>query len=139
SKMEAAKEELIRVLRSMPDGTRFDVVFFDDDVRSLSPTMMMLEPGTRAGVEAWIRGVQAGGSTAAVPALDVAYGIGAARVVLLSDGLANNGGDGNDLLAHARAQIARGVRIDTVGMGLDQDAGLMQTLARESGGIAVMK
>ncbi|MCB9563120.1 MAG: VWA domain-containing protein [Kofleriaceae bacterium] len=139
SKLEAAKEELIDTLRAMPDGTRFDVIFFDDDILMLSPTMMVLGPDTRADIEGFIRGVRPGGSTAAVPALDLAYQIGAARVVLLSDGLANNGGDGDELLDRARGQIARGVRFDTVGIGLDQDAALLQTLAAESGGMAVLR
>ncbi len=139
SKMDAAKAELIRTLRAMPDGTRFNVIFFDDHIAALAHHMMVLEPGTRAGVEAFIRGIKSGGSTAAVPALDLAYAIGAQRIILLSDGLANTGGGADTLLAHAREQIAMGVRFDTVGIGLDQDADLMQRLAGESGGVALMR
>lgn len=139
SKLDAAKSELIGTLRAMPDGTRFNIIWFDDTLKALSPHMVMLEPRTRAGVEAFIRGIDTGGSTAAVPALELAYSIGAARIVLLSDGLANTGGSGNELLARARAEMQRGVRFDTVGLGIDQDAGLLQTLARESGGVAMMR
>jgi hypothetical protein len=139
SKLEAAKEELIDTLRHMPDGTRFNVIFFDDQLAVLSPTMMILEPGTRAEIEAFIVAIEPGGSTAAVPALDLAYSLGAQRVVLLSDGLANSGGSGDELLDRARAQMSYGVRFDTIGIGLDQDAALMQTLAADSGGIAVMR
>ena len=139
SKLEAAQRELIFTLRAMPDGTRFNIIWFDDSLKSLSPRMIVLEPRVRAGVEAFIRGIRTGGSTAAVPALDLAYSIGAARVVLLSDGLANTGGGGDTLLAHARSEISRGVRFDTVGLGIDQDAALLQTLARESGGVAMMR
>jgi hypothetical protein len=139
SKLDAAKQELIGTLRAMPDGTRFDIIWFDDQLSALSPRMMVLEPNTRTAVEAFIRGIKTGGSTAAVPALDLAYSIGAARVVLLSDGLANTDGDGHDLLAHARGEMQRGVRFDTIGLGIDQDASLMQALARESGGVAMMR
>ena len=139
SKLDAAKQELIGTLRAMPDGTRFDIIWFDDKLSALSPRMIVLEPNTRAAVEAFVRGIKTGGSTAAVPALDLAYSIGAARVVLLSDGLANTDGDGHDLLAHARGEMQRGVRFDTIGLGIDQDASLMQALARESGGVAMMR
>ncbi len=139
SKLEAAKQELIETMYQMPDGTRFNVIFFDDELAVLSPSMMELGPRTRGRIEAFIRGIEPGGSTAAVPALDLAYSLGAARVVLLSDGLANNGGSGDDLLARARGQMAYGVRFDTIGIGLDQDAALLQTLADESGGLAVMR
>src|SRR5204862_3890970 len=99
SKLEAAKSELVGTLRAMPDGTRFNIIWFDDKLKALSPHMMVLEPGTRAGVEAFIRGIDTGGSTAAVPALELAYSIGAQRIVLLSDGLANTGGGSDELLS----------------------------------------
>jgi hypothetical protein len=139
SKLEAAKSELIRTLHAMPDGTRFTIIFFDDEIAAWSPHMMILDPSTRGAATSFIRGIDDGGSTAAVPALRIAYAAGARRIILLSDGLANNGGDGDDLLAEARAAIAAGVRFDTVGIGLDQDAALLRTLAAESGGMAIMR
>jgi hypothetical protein len=139
NKLDVAKQELLRTIRAMPDGTRFNIIFFDDGITSLSRSMMTLHPGTRAGVEQFITSIKPGGSTAAVPALELAYQIRAQRIILLSDGLANSGGDGDELLERARAQIAIGVRFDTVGIGLDQDLELMQKLAGESGGVALMR
>lgn len=139
SKMEAAKAELIRALRAMPDGTRFSIVFFDDEVNALSPQLLTLSPETREHAIRFVRGIDTGGSTAAVPAMRAAYTAGAARVVLLSDGLANEGGTGGDLLVEARAQMARGVRFDAVGLGISQDAALLRTLASEGGGQLVMR
>ncbi|MDX2093078.1 MAG: VWA domain-containing protein [Kofleriaceae bacterium] len=139
SKLDAAKQELIGTMRALPDGTRFNIIWFDDELKALSPHMAVLDGRSRAGVEAFIQRIDAGGSTAAVPALDLAYAIGAARIVLLSDGLANTGGGGDTLIARARTAIAHGVRFDTVGLGIDQDADLMQTLAHESGGLAMMR
>ena len=139
TKMEAAKAELERTLTLMPDGTRFMIIFFDDDLSAFAPHMMMLDPQTRAAAIAFVRGIRPDGSTAAVPALRLAYDQGAARVVLLSDGLANTGGSGDTLLAEARMAMQRGVRFDTVGLGIDQDSGLMTSLAVESGGLAVKR
>jgi hypothetical protein len=139
TKMEAAKKELVDCLRDLPNGTRFNVVFFESGVTALSPRMLTLSERTRTRAERFIAGIETEGSTAAVPALRAAYDSDARRVVLLSDGLANTGGDGGDLLSEARAQMTRGVRFDTVGLGLDQDAALMRSLARESGGRAVMR
>ncbi|HEY5928455.1 MAG TPA: VWA domain-containing protein [Kofleriaceae bacterium] len=139
SKMEAAKAELIHTLQQLPDGTRFMIIFFDDDLSAFSPHMLMLEPHTRASAVAFVRGIKPGGSTAAVPALRLAYKAGAARVILLSDGLANTGGSGSDLLAEARVQMQQGVRFDTVGLGIDQDSSLMNTLAAESGGLSMKR
>jgi hypothetical protein len=83
--------------------------------------------------------ISARGGTAAVPALRLAYAQGPSRVILLSDGLANSGGGARDLLADARGAMHAGVRFDTVGLGIDQDAQLLDTLARESGGLAIRR
>ncbi len=139
TKMQAAKDELIRTLSVMPDGTRFMIIFFDSDLSAFAPHMLVLEPRTRAAAIEFVRGIEPGGSTAAVPALRLAYKAGAARVVLLSDGLANTGGDGDDLLAEARAAMRAGIRFDTVGLGIDQDSELMTALAAESGGMAMKR
>jgi Mg-chelatase subunit ChlD len=139
SKMDAAKEELVRTLSALPDGTRFMIIFFDDELAAFAPHMLALDPHVRASAIAFVRGIRPGGSTAAVPALRLAYKAGAQRVILLSDGLANNGGDGNDLLAEARARMQYGVRFDTVGLGIDQDSSLMSALAAESGGLAIKR
>jgi uncharacterized protein with von Willebrand factor type A (vWA) domain len=139
SKLDAAKAELVRTISAMPDGTSFNVIFFDHEINAFSRSMVTLHPGTRAGVLAFIAGIKPGGSTAAVPALELAYEIRAARIVLLSDGLANTGGGADTLLERAREQMTMGVRFDTVGIGLDQDLDLMQKLAGESGGVALMR
>jgi hypothetical protein len=139
TKMEAAKEELAHTLAMLPDGTRFMIIFFDDELAAFAPQMVTLDPSTRQAAIQFVHGIKPGGSTAAVPALRLAYQAGAARVVLLSDGLANNGGSGGDLLAEARNQIRQGVRFDTVGLGIDQDSPLLNSLAVESGGLAVKR
>jgi hypothetical protein len=139
SKMQVAKDELIRTLSILPDGTRFMIIFFDNKISAFAPHMLVLEPQTRAAAIAFVRGIEAGGSTAAVPALRLAYKAGAARVVLLSDGLANTGGDGGELLAEARDAMRAGVHFDTVGLGIDQDSQLMTSLAAESGGMAIKR
>jgi len=137
TKLAAAKDELVRTLSALPDGTRFMIIFFDDEISAFAPRMLTLSPRTRADAIGFVRGIQSGGSTAAVPALHLAYQAGAARVVLLSDGLANTGGGADTLLAEARGAMRAGVRFDTVGLGIDQDAALLTTLAAESGGLAI--
>jgi hypothetical protein len=123
----------------MPDGTRFNIVFFDDHINALSSGMIALDPASRQNAIAFVERIQPGGSTAAVPALRAAYESGAGRVVLLSDGLPNTGGGADELLAEARVQIRTGVRFDTVGIGLNQDSKLMTELALEGGGLAIKR
>lgn len=137
TKLEAATGELADALRALPDGTRFNVVFFDEGVRALGPAMMTLDARSRRVALDFIRGVEPGQLSAAAPALREAYRLGARRVVLLSDGYSR--GDSRALLAEARAPISRGLRFDTVGLGVDADATLLFDLAEASGGITVIR
>lgn len=134
SKMDAAKSELIGALAALPDGTRFNIVFFNDSVAAYTPQLTVMSPGNRLNAMSFVQGIGADGSTAAVPALRTAYSSRPYRVVFLSDGLANTGGNRDQLLADARLEMRRGVRFDTIGVGPDQDAGMMRSLASESGG-----
>jgi len=136
TKLEAAKAELTSTLAALPDGTRFNIIFFEDNVSALSTSLVSLTPVSRLTTIAFLQSVRPGGTTAAVPALRTAYASRPRRVVFLSDGLANTGGDGRTLLAEARVEMRRGVRFDTVGVGRDQDKSLMKALAVESGGVA---
>jgi hypothetical protein len=139
SKMDAAKAELIGAIAALPDNTRFNIVFFNETVAAHSPQMIVMSPIARLNAITFVSGVDASGSTAAVPALRTAYSSRPYRVVLLSDGLANTGGSSHDLLAEARVEMRRGVRFDTVGVGSDQDTVLMRSLATESSGLAVQR
>ncbi len=121
TKLDIAKAELTAAIAGLPDGTRYNVVFFGDTVSELSPSLVSLNPVTRIGSMVFVQNIAPDGMTAAVPALRAAYASNPHRVVFLSDGLANVDGDGQQLLAEARVQMRRGVRFDTVGVGSDQD------------------
>jgi hypothetical protein len=138
-KLQAAKAELMGALGTLPDSTRFNIVYFDDSAKSWAPGLVSMNVVHRVGSVSFVNGIPANGSTAAVPALRSAYQSRPARVVFLSDGLANTGGDRSQLLQEARMEMRRGVRFDTVGLGADQDAELLQAMARESGGVMVAR
>ena len=139
TKLDIAKAELTAAIAGLPDGTRYNVVFFGDTVSELSPSLVSLNPVTRIGSMVFVQNIAPDGMTAAVPALRAAYASNPHRVVFLSDGLANVDGDGQQLLAEARVQMRRGVRFDTVGVGTDQDRPLMVALAQQSGGISTSR
>ena len=93
------------------------------------------EETQRAGLLGFVMEQVPTGRTALVPAMRTAFLMNASRIVLLSDGRGNLGGDSRALLRDAREAIRGGVRIDTIGLGGDQDGALLEALARESGGI----
>jgi hypothetical protein len=135
NKLDVAKAELIEALQRLPAGTRLDIVFFNSDVAAYAADMVALDETTRTHLVGFVTSQQSGGSTALTPAMRAAFLMNAKRVVLLSDGIGNTGGGPGTVLHDAREAIHGGVRIDTVGLGKDQDVALMSALANESGGV----
>ena len=105
------------------------------DVDAVAPTIFTLDESNRTSIEDAIKETNADGRTALAPAMRVAFLLNAKRVVLLSDGLGNVNGNSDDVLRDAREAIRAGIRIDTIGLGLDQDRQLLGELAGESGGL----
>lgn len=135
AKIDVAREELIQALDRLPEGTTMNVIFFSDWLEGYAPQVVTIDATARDALVSYVKETYASGSTALIPAMRTAFLMNPRRVVLLSDGLGNIGGDSSDLLRDAREAMRGGVRIDTIGLGPDQDTSLMQNLATESGGI----
>ena len=134
-KIDVAQEELVAALEKLPEGTRVNVVFFNDQLEAYAPSMVPLEERDRERLVQFVRETTPERNTALAYAMRVAFLMNAGRVVLLSDGLGNVGGDADIILQDAREAMRGGVRIDTIGLGIDQDDDLLRALATESGGI----
>jgi hypothetical protein len=134
-KIEVAQAELIEALSRLPAGTRMNVVFFNSSVDAIAPGILVLDEQNRSTIEAYVREMDADGRTALAPAMRVAFLLNAKRVVLLSDGLGNVNGNSEDVMRDAREAVRAGIRIDTIGIGTDQDRWLLSSLASESGGL----
>jgi hypothetical protein len=100
--------------------------------------LVALSPVYRRQAHKFVDGIRARGNTAAVPALRAASRMGARHIVFLSDGLANRGGSTEELRQLARELGGRGVRIDTIGLGHDQDYSALGEMAEATGGTAVV-
>ena len=135
TKFDIAQSELVDALRRLPDGTRINVIFFNSELEAVSPVLVTLQATDRDPLTSFVLDKQADGSTALTPAMRMAFLMNARRIVLLSDGLGNVGGSAGALLRDAREAVRGGVRIDTIGLGADQDRRLLHALAVESGGL----
>ena len=133
-KIDVAQAELVDALERLPAGTRMNIVFFNSDLEGFAPSMVPLEETARAGLIGFVKETVPAGATALAPAMRTAFLMNARRIVLLSDGLGNVGGNAEAVLRDAREAIRGGVRIDTIGLGSSQNARLLQSLAGESGG-----
>ena len=134
-KIDVAQSELVDALSRLPPGTRMNVIFFNSGLEAFAPGMVPLDDPSRASLITFVRETAPVGSTALAPAMRTAFLMNARRVVLLSDGLGNVGGNAAAVLRDAREAMRGGVRIDTIGVGGGQDASLLGALASESGGL----
>ena len=135
TKMEVAQAELIEALLRLPDGTRMNLLIFSDHVDAYAPSLVVIDEQRRSDLIAFVREMRAEGATALQPAMRTGFLLNSPRIVLLSDGLGNIGGDQEDIMRDVREAIRGGVRIDTIGIGPGQDAKLLTALARETGGL----
>jgi hypothetical protein len=139
SRMDVAKEELGEVLRQLPDGTLFNVIFFESFVRSLDDHLVEMGKASRARALRFVREQYAVGATALYPALELAFADPLVDTIyLLSDG-APTEGELTDI-EEIRAEVgrwngARHVRIHGVAMG--QDSTLLRWLSEDTGGTYV--
>lgn len=134
-KIDVAQAELVDALQKLPAGTRMNVLFFNDRLEAYAPEMFTLDETSRADLITFVQQTAPDGKTALGPAMRTAFVLDARRIVLLSDGLGNVGGNSMTILRDAREGMRGGVRIDTVGIGVDQDGELLEALATESGGL----
>jgi hypothetical protein len=135
TKMEVAQAELIETLAKLPDGTRLNIVIFSDDIDAYAPGLVVIDEQSRGDLIGFVREMRPLAATALQPAMRTAFLLNAPRIVLLSDGLGNIGGDRDDIMRDVSEAIRGGVRIDTIGIGPAQDTTLLTALAADTGGL----
>lgn len=135
-KMPFAKAAIRDVLTRLHEQDRFALVSFSDNAIRHSPLVPVNASG-RENLIDMIDGIVAGGGTNLGDGLNSALNImtgdnsdRARKVLLLSDGQANQGITAPDMLAQLAAQLSRsGAVLSTIGMGLDFNETVMTQLA----------
>jgi Ca-activated chloride channel family protein len=118
---------------------RISVVVYDDTINVLMPLGPVTPPGA---INQLLATVDSGGSTnlfggweAGAQQLEAGSDGSISRVILLSDGQANNGLVEIDAIEkHCREWLAKGVSTTTVGLGRGFNEDLMIAMARAGGG-----
>ncbi|MBI1310387.1 VWA domain-containing protein [bacterium] len=139
-KIEQARKAAIDAIGLLGPNDIVSVVTYDSTVSVLVPATKLTEP---ASVIAKIQSIRPGGNTA----LFAGVSKGAAevrkfldrehvnRVILLSDGLANEGPSSpGELAALGASLLKENISVTTLGLGLGYNEDLMTQLALQSGG-----
>jgi Ca-activated chloride channel family protein len=141
-KIEYARQALLAVVAGLDRRDTASLTVFDHEVNVLVPARTMDPEGVRAMREAITR-TAARGNTALfdgwlLGSREAAlhqHAAGLSRVVLVSDGLANQGlTDRTQIAAHVGELRARGISSSTIGVGVDFDEVLLRSMAEMGGG-----
>jgi Ca-activated chloride channel family protein len=141
-KIEKAKEAAIEALRRLGRDVLFSLVVYDHNVDTVIPAQ---SARNSEWIESRIRGIHPGGNTAlfggvSQGASEIRKNLGnryVHRIILLSDGLANEGpSTPEDLGRLGAALIKEGISVTTVGVGTDYNEDLMTKLSQNSDGNA---
>jgi Ca-activated chloride channel family protein len=136
--MTAARRAACRMVESLTPRDRFAIVAFDSQQDLLDPHLVPADARNQQRAQAFLSGIEARGGTAARPAIEQALKLlltretSADRTVLF----VTDGDVGNDAELVARSQT--GVRISTVGIGQNSRAGVLEAMAKSSGGLCTM-
>ncbi|MHC1743477.1 MAG: VWA domain-containing protein [Syntrophobacteraceae bacterium] len=137
-----ATRAILGLLSRLSETDRFALVSYSDQAQKHGG-LLPLTPANRAMLEGMVRGIQPNGATnlgaglqEGIQLLTSAERSGRnARVMLISDGLANRGvTDPAALGSMASAGAERGFGVSTVGVGLDFNEHLMTTIADKGSG-----
>ncbi len=140
-KLSKVKEALLTLVNQLRETDTLSIVVFDSEAEVLRPAR---EVGDREEVRRLIRSIQTGSSTNIHAGLVLGYKEalkqfkreGTNRVVLLTDGIANQGV--TDPAQIARESLSfndRGIDLSTIGVGLDLNKDLLRDLAKSGRGL----
>ncbi len=144
-KLDYLKRSSARLIDSLDPSDRLSVVEYDDQITVLWPSDRPAAPAlikrlindlTPRGSTNLFGGMEAGMTEVreAIPRLSDEQ-VHISRVLLLSDGLANQGvTDPRQIAQRVRAWRAQGVSVTTLGLGRGYDEDLMEAIAENGGG-----
>ena len=141
-KIRLAKKAVELSIGRLQAGDRFSVVTYDDRIDVVFASAPASADAKQAAMRA-LSVVDARGSTnlgdgwlrGCEQVARHLVGDGVNRVLLLTDGLANQGmTDRDELATHAAALRSRGISTTTFGVGTDFDDGLLEAMAVAGGG-----
>ena len=132
-KAEEAIREVASGVDGLPDGTWFNVITFESQPHPWQPSLVEATDEIKDEAKDYFDDLEPTGGTAMIPALEEAFAEGPDFVILVSDGVPNEGPQAVlDRVSELNADDA--VTVHTIGIGQDLDLDFMKTLAEQNGG-----
>ncbi len=133
TKLGAVKRKLIPAIKGLPDGKKFAVFAYNNDVTKQSVELRIASNMSRTSANIFVENLKAGGGTnTSVGLVEALSTPGVQEIVLMSDGLPNGGPEA--VLEEIRRVNTNSIIIHTIAFGEDADHNFMRTLAQENNG-----
>jgi Ca-activated chloride channel homolog len=140
-KLSRVKAALLTLVNQLRETDILSITIFDSQAAVLMPARTLFD---KESVKRLIRGIEPGSSTNIHAGLMLGYHEALKnyrreatnRVVLLTDGIANQGVTDPDRIAQDSLRFnERGIDLSTIGVGLDLNKDLLRTLAKSGRGL----
>ncbi|AIM59543.1 hypothetical protein IX49_03020 [Cellulophaga lytica] len=133
TKLGAVKRKLIPAIKGLPDGKKFLVFSFNNNVTKQATEFRVASNTTRTSSNIFVQNLKASGGTNTLEGLLEALSIADVQeIVLMSDGLPNSGPKA--VLEEIKKVNTSNIIIHTIAFGEDADLDFMRTLAQENNG-----
>ncbi len=133
TKLGAVKRKLIPAIKGLPDGKKFTIFTFENDVKKQSTEFRIANNMVRTSANIFVENLKAGGGTNTLAGLLEALSLNEVQeIVLMSDGLPNDSPD--SILEEIRKVNTNKTIIHTIAFGEDADHNFMRSLAQENNG-----
>lgn len=138
SKMRAARGELLNALNSLGDGTNFTIITFGAQAAEWPGGVRPADPRSRALAREYVTTLSAAGGTPMAEAIQLGFEPSDVRTLfVVSDGRPTTAPVLDIVKRLQASREGRRMVINTVGIGSDQDGGLLCQLALDNEGIYV--
>lgn len=133
TKLGAVKRKLIPAIKGLPDGKKFLVFSFNNNVTKQATDFRVASNTTRTSSNIFVQNLKASGGTNTLEGLLEALSTADVQeIVLMSDGLPNSGPKA--VLEEIKKVNTSNIIIHTIAFGEDADLDFMRTLAQENNG-----
>lgn len=133
TKLAEARRQLIPFISGLPDGTRFSITAFNSSYTRYGAGGVAANASTRASAIAFVNGFNASGGTKMKRPLEVALSESPKTIYLITDGKPSE--SDQTMLTIANRARSKGVVINTIGIGKDQNQSLLRQIAQITGGV----
>lgn len=133
TKLAESQRQLIPFIRSLPEGTLFNAMAFNNSQVQAASTMMKATGDSKESAIRFVRELEAYGGTRMLPALETAIQQNPSTIYLVTDGRPND--SQSLILKVVERAAARGIVIHTIGVGKDQNKAFLSQIAEITGGV----